>query len=437
MIRRHHSPLAHLQHKANARMLSILRNGENNSKMDTIMNIDFDRVFERSHTHSVKWELAYGGGEPRQWDKTSLSHGDDRVLPMWVADMDFLCAEPIVTAIKQRAAHPVFGYSDKDPSYLAAVREWMLQRHAWSIEPDWIITTPGIVPAAYMAVQAHISAGDKVLIQTPVYHPFYRAAAAQGGEIVSNPLKFNDGRYQMDFDDLAAKAADPLVKMALLCSPHNPVGRVWNAEELRTFGEICQRNGVLVLADEIHHDIVFAGNKFIPYAVLGEKYSAQSLTGTSASKSFNLAGLQTANVIIPDTALRNSFKNTMVDNGLFGMNPFGIVATEAAYRSSAQWLDALIGYLQDNIALVREFLRDRIPKLKLIEPEATYLLWIDCRDTGLTGDEIHQRTMDDAKLHLNKGAMFGPEGAGFERMNIGCPRSVVKQALVRLERCFG
>jgi cystathionine beta-lyase len=400
------------------------------------MNTDFDRVFERGATHAIKWDRSFRGDD-LPWDETSLVHGDQRVLPMWVADMDFACAQPIVDAIKQRAMHPVFGYSEMTPGYSDAVCQWMADRHSWTVEPDWLVTTPGIVPALNTAVQANVTAGDKVLIQTPVYYPFFRAAAARGAEIVTNPLTYENGRYQMDFEDLEAKTADPKLKIALLCSPHNPVGRVWSADELRRFGEICLKNNVIVFADEIHHDIIFPGHKFVAYASLAKEFAEHSITGTSASKSFNLAGLQTANVLISNAALRNGFKTVMLDNGLMGMNPFGIVATETAYRGCAEWLDALVDYVWGNVTVVRDFLKAKVPTLDLVEPEGTYLLWIDCRETGLSGDDVHRQIMDEAKLFLNKGATFGPEGEGFERINVGCPRSVVEQALNRMQQTFG
>ena len=396
------------------------------------MAFDFDQTNDRAGTSSIKWEYRSEHGTVRHWDETSARHGDNRILPMWVADMDFRCPEPVVEALVKRARHGVYGYTGRPESYTDAVVGWMRQRHGWTVDPATILTVPGIVPTLNMAVRSFINSGDKVLIQPPVYHPFYRSITNNGGEIVTNPLRVREGRYDMDFEDLERKAADPAVKLAILCSPHNPVGRVWAADELRRFGEICQRNGVIVIADEIHGDLILPGNTFTAYGTLGKVFEQQAIICTAASKTFNLAGLHCSNIMIADEALREGLAGTIRTNGLSGMNPFSLLATETAYREAEGWLDAVLDYIAGNAARVAEVMAKRAPMITVSPLQGTYLQWFDCRALGLDAAELEDLMLKKARVYLDEGYIFGPEGVGFERINLACPRQIVDLALERI-----
>ncbi|MCA9869118.1 MAG: pyridoxal phosphate-dependent aminotransferase, partial [Anaerolineae bacterium] len=302
------------------------------------MIYDFDQEINPHGTNSVKWECVPSDNGLVPWDKTDPALGNDRVLPMWVADMDFCSPQPVIDALVERARHGIFGYAVPTERYYQAVVDWMARRHGWQVEPDWICTTPGVVPALYVLVRTFVAPGQKVLVQPPVYHPFYRAITDNGGEIVRNPLILEDGRYRMDFDDLAGKLADPNLKLAILCNPHNPIGRVWPADDLRRFGELCAEHDVLVIADEIHGDLILPGERFVPFASLGQDFARNSITCTAPSKTFNLAGLHTSNIIVPDDELRNRFRQALNASGLPWLNPFGITALEAAYAKGEDWL---------------------------------------------------------------------------------------------------
>lgn len=398
------------------------------------MKYDFGEEIPRKGTSSVKWEILSRGGKRQLWDRTDPALGEDRVLPMWVADMDFRVAEPIVEAMRKRLDHPIFGYVARTPNYVGAVIDWMRRRHGWQVDADWIVTTPGVVPALNLAVRAFTRPGDKVLIQRPVYHPFTFAIENNGRSVVSNSLVLEGGRYRMDFADLEAKAADPAVKLAVLCSPHNPVGRVWTADELRQFGEICRRHGVVVVADEIHGDLMLHGNRFTPFGTLGAEFADNAVICTAPSKTFNLAGLHTSNLMIANAELRVAFNREMVGSGLGGMNSFGIVATEAAYRHGEEWLAQALDYISANVDYLESFARERLPEIKVVHPEGTYLVWMDCRALGLGKLQLEELMLDQAKVYFDEGYIFGPEGEGFERINVACPRSILKMALERIEK---
>ncbi len=397
------------------------------------MNFNFDEEVDRRGTHSVKWEFTFGGDRIAYTDHADPKYGANRVLPMWVADMDFRVPPAVIEALADRVAHGIFGYTVPTDSYYEAVIGWMARRYGRSIEREWITLAPGIVPAVNMMVQAFIEPGDKVLIQPPVYYPFFAAVQNNGGEIVSNSLVVEDDYYRMDFDDLAQKAADPAVKMAILCSPHNPVSRVWTREELTRFGKICLENDVLVISDEIHCDLIYDGVEFTSFASINDDFAQKSIVCTAPSKTFNLAGLKTSNVIIQDQALREKFAQALERNGLHGGSAFGIVATEAAYNHGEAWLEAVMAYIQDNYRFMAAYIAEHLPQLKVIPPEGTYLVWVDCRALGLDAAARKKLMMQDAKLFLDNGEMFGPEGEGFERFNIACPRSILAEALARLK----
>lgn len=397
------------------------------------MDYDFDREIERMGTNCVKWEFIRDGDALRHGDHADPKHGTERLLPMWVADMDFRCPPPVVKALEERAHQGIFGYSYPCDSYYEAVIDWMAHHYGREIRRDWIVITPGVVPAINMMIQTFVKPGEKVLLQPPVYHPFFSAIKNNGSKIASNSLIYKNGRYSMDFDDLAHKAADPQVKMAILCSPHNPIGRVWTADELRRFGEICLENDVLVIADEIHCDLIYAGHTFTSFATIRDDFAHKSIVCTAVSKSFNLAGLNTSNIIIPNRELRAKFRRTVEKSGLFGGNAFGLVAVEAAYNHGEPWLAAVMAYVEDNYRFMADYLARHLPQLKIIQPEGTYLVWVDFRALGLDPAARKALLMDKARVYLDEGEIFGPEGEGFERFNIACPRSILEEALNRIK----
>jgi len=396
--------------------------------MDTI----FDEIIDRSGTNSVKWEFAQREGDPHQVDHTDRFLKDDGDLPMWVADMDFRTPEPVIRALEARAQHGIFGYSSPTDGFYDAVTRWMWRRHGWQIAPDWICITPGVVPGLNLLVRTFVKPGEKVLIQPPVYHPFQQAALNNEAQVVRSPLVYADGRYAMDFDDLEAKVRDPHVKMAILCSPHNPVGRVWGRDELERFGRICVDNSVLVVADEIHADLIFRGNVFVPFGKLAADLVQQSVICTAPSKTFNLAGLQTSCIVIPNERLRKRFRATIDATGQSLPNTFGIVALQAAYENGEPWLEELLDYLQANLEYVESFVLDHIPRIQVVRPEGTYLVWLDCRKLGLDAAQLQHLMRDKARVYLDEGPLFGVEGEGFERLNIACPRSLLEEALRRI-----
>jgi cystathionine beta-lyase len=397
------------------------------------MKYDFDAEIDRRNTNSVKWEFTQEGQDPLRWERTGCCFGDDRTLPMWVADMDFACPQPVIDALGARAQRGIYGYTLPTDSYYDAVAGWMRRRHGWEIAPEWIVTTPGVVPALNMLVGAFVAPGEKVLIQPPVYYPFYSAVENNCVTLVTNPLLYQDGRYRMDYADLAAKAADPQVRLAILCSPHNPVGRVWSRDELARFGEICLANHVLVVSDEIHGDLMLDGRPFIPFAGLGGDFAEQCIVCTAPSKTFNLAGLGVSNIVIPNAEIRARFEKAVSCHGLFGINAFGVVAAEAAYVHGEEWLDQALAYIAGNLEVLQEFIASRIPQITVIPPDGTYLVWLDCRRLGLDKCALKRLMLEEARVYLDEGFIFGPEGEGFERINIACPRAILVEALERIE----
>jgi cystathionine beta-lyase len=397
------------------------------------MTFHFDEEINRKGTHSVKWEFVLEGDKLIDWDYAGPTSGENRLLPMWVADMDFRCPPTVIEALVARAEQGIFGYSFPTSSYYEAVISWIVRRHAWTVDRDWILLTPGIVPALNMLVQTYIGPGEKVLIQRPVYYPFFWAIANNGGEVVSNSLVYEDGRYRMNFDDLAQKAADPAVKMAILCNPHNPVGRVWTPDELTQFGKICMENDVLVVSDEAHCDLIYKDYSFTSFAKINDTFLQNNIICMAASKTFNLAGLQTSNIIIPDEKLRERFAKTIARNGVFLMNAFGIVAAEAGYNHGEAWLEAVMDYVEDNYRFMKAYLAEHLSQLEIIHPEGTYLVWVDCRGLGMDPVARKEMMMEQARVNLDEGELFGLEGEGFERFNIACPRSTLKHVLDRIK----
>lgn len=398
------------------------------------MTFDFDTEVNKFGINSSKWEFIFDADHnATQSDQAHPKHGAERLLPLWVADMDFRVPPPVIEAVVERAKRGVFGYCTPTDSYYEAVINWFARRYGRSIQKEWIVMTPGVVPALNMMIQTYTQPGDKILIQRPVYHPFTNAIVNNGREVVSNSLVLQNGRYQMDFDDLAAKAADPDVKMLILCSPHNPISRVWNREELTRLGEICLDNDVLIISDEIHCDLIYKDVTFTSFANISERFAHNSIVCTAPSKTFNLAGLKLSNIVIPNETLRTQLAKTIERTGLLGTNTFGVVATEAAYNFGEDWLTAVMAYIEGNYNFMQDYLAKHLPQLHLMPAEGTYLVWLDCRALELTPEERKKLIFADARLYLDEGEIFGPEGEGFERINLACPRGLLTEALDRLK----
>jgi cystathionine beta-lyase len=398
------------------------------------MKYDFDAEVDRRDTNSLKWEFIQSEEDPLKCELTDRFFGEDRILPLWVADMDFPSPKPVVDALVARAQHGIYGYTMPTPAFYQAFVRWMQRRHGWEVAPEWICITPGALPALNMLVRAFVPPGDRVLIQPPVYYPFYSAIEDNGAEVALNPLIYEDGRYRMDFGDLEAKCGDPKVKMAIFCSPHNPVGRVWTEDELAHFGQICIDNDVLVVSDEIHSDLIFKGHTFTPFAKVSEAFAQSSITCNAPSKTFNLAGLHTCCIVIPNEELRSAFEGIVESNGMVTVGAFGAVALQAAYDHGEEWLGQLLEYLQGNLEYLEEYVAKHIPQLTVVPLEGTYLVWLDCRRLGLNKSELQQLMLEEARVYLDEGFVFGPEGEGFERMNIACPRAVLAEALERIRQ---
>ena len=386
------------------------------------MPVDFDTVPNRRGTNCFKYDFAREMGMPED------------VLPLWVADMDFPTAPAVLERLHTLAEHGIFGYTGVKDAYFSAVHNWYAQRFGWETQRSWLVTTPGVVFAIAIAIRAFTQKGDAILIQQPVYYPFADKVTENDRQLVVNPLILKNGRYEMDFADMERKIADNHVKMLLLCSPHNPVGRVWTKEELLRVGEICQKYGVLVVSDEIHADFTYAGHTHRVFASVKSEFADFTITCTAPSKTFNLAGLQNSNIFIPNRQLWHAYKKELSACGCGGTNCMGMAACQAAYEAGADWLEQLKQYLAGNLAYVRQFLREKLPDIALIEPEGTYLVWLDLRKLGLTEQQQRQLIVQDAKLWLDTGTLFGQGGEGFERINIACPRATIEQAMQRLER---
>lgn len=378
------------------------------------MKYDFDKTTDRRSTNSYKWDSAPEG-----------------VLPMWVADMDFRTAPAIIDALQKRVAHGIFGYTRVPDAYYDAVTAWFSRRHGWDIDREWIIYTSGVVPAVSAVIKALTVPGDKVIVQTPVYNCFFSSIRNNGCEIVSNPLRRTADTYEMDFDALERCAADPRAKVMLLCNPHNPAGRVWTPDELTRLGNICLRNGVTVVADEIHCELVYQGFKYTPFASLSDAFLHRSVTCVSPSKAFNIAGLQIANIVTFDADLRRRIDKAININEVCDVNPFGVAATIAAYNDGEEWLCQLLDYLHGNYEAMAEFCRRELPEFPITRLEGTYLVWMDCSSLGMPSDALEHALLEDARLWLNAGTMYGAEGEGYMRWNIACPRSVMLDGLNR------
>lgn len=393
------------------------------------MKYDFDCLVERRDTSCHKW------------DALKDVFGTKDVIPMWVADMDFPIAREITDAIKKRAEHEVYGYSFAPRSAVESVVERVDRKFGWKIKPEWVVFTPGVVPALYNAVKAFTHPGDEVIIQDPVYRPFFTAVTDNGCSIAFNTLKLKNGRYEMDFDDLERKFKPghwgsqrfgSRARLMILCSPHNPVGRVWNREELARTGELVIKNKCIVISDEIHCELLFRGHKHVTFGAISPEFEQNSIVCMAASKTFNLAGIEASSIIIPSREIRERF-NIASAGFMSHPNVFAVEALEAAYRHGDDWLEQLLEYLEGNLNFLLEHFEKKIPAIKVIKPEGTYLPWLDCRALGLDTSGLRKLMIEKARVGMEDGFIFGRSGEGFQRINIACPRPILKEALSRIE----
>lgn len=384
------------------------------------MVYDFDKVIERKNTSCVKYDAASKMGMPED------------ILPLWVADMDFQAPQGVIDRLKDAIEHGIFGYSEEPEGYFKALHSWYSRRFGWEINREWLIRTPGVVFAVSAAVRAFTDIGDSVLIQQPVYYPFKRAIENNGRKAVNCGLVLKDGRYEIDFEAFEKCAAREEVKLFVLCSPHNPIGRVWEEWELRKLGEICLKHQVKIVSDEIHSDFVYPGHRHHVLASLSDEFAAITMTCTAPSKTFNLAGLQTSNIFISNEEMRSAYQHVLEVQDCGELNRMGLLACQAAYETGEEWLEQLLVYLKGNLDYIRSFLAEKLPQIKVIEPEGTYLLWMDFRELNLNETELEELIVKKARLWLDGGTMFGEGGAGFQRVNIACPRSIIAEAMERL-----
>jgi cysteine-S-conjugate beta-lyase len=382
---------------------------------------NFDEPSNREGTNCIKYDLR------------EEIFGVKDVIPMWVADMDFKTPDFIIKSLQNRLDHEIFGYSFRPPEYFLSIIDWIERRHNWSVEKGWICFCPGIVPALNLCTLAFTQPGDSIIVQPPVYFPFFSAVESHGRKLIYNRLNESDGKWVMDYDSLVA-GIDGKTKMIIISNPHNPTGRVWSQDELNKLADICLKNNILILSDEIHCDLILPGFRHTPVASLNEKISENTITCIAPSKTFNLAGLSTSSVIISNPVLRKAFhrivENLHVGNG----NIFGTIASIAAYSHGHQWLDALLDYIDHNIDFVENYCNKMIPEIIPVQPEATYMIWLDCRKFGMTGKELQNFFVNRAGVGMNEGSTFGPGGEGFMRMNLATTHQTVMRAMEQIEK---
>lgn len=387
-------------------------------------NLDFDTIIDRKNTNCLKYDFAKRRGMPED------------LLPLWIADMDFKTSSYIQDALSKQVEHGIFGYSEVQEEYFEAVKGWMKKRYDWDVSERWLIKTPGIVFALAMAVKAFTKPGDGVLLQLPVYYPFSEVIEDNGRVIVSNTLIYGeDNKYHIDFDDFEKKIINENIKLFFLCNPHNPVGRVWTKEELICMGDICYKHHVIVISDEIHADFVFRGKHQV-FANLKKRYEEITITCTSPSKTFNLAGLQISNIFIANPQIKRAFRKQIDAAGYSQLNVMGLVVCEAAYRNGDEWYEAMYRYVQNNIAFTKEYVEINLPGVTMVEHEGTYLVWLDFRGLGLNVEQLENLIIRGAKLWLDSGKIFGDSGIGFQRINVACPRVVLEEALSRIKNAI-
>ena len=387
-------------------------------------NLNFDEIVNRKGTDCLKYDFAVRRGMPED------------VLPLWVADMDFKTTSYVEDAVMERTKHAIFGYTESKEEYFQAVAGWMRRHHNWEIRPEWLIKTPGVVFALAMAVKAFTEKGDSVLIQQPVYYPFSEVIRDNGRVVVSNDLYLGeDNRYHIDLADFEKKIVEQHVKLFLLCSPHNPTGRVFTKEELTAMGDLCVKHGVKVISDEIHNDFVFRGEHTV-FAAVKKEYEEISVICTSPSKTFNLASMLISNIFIPNRELRKRFQHEVDAAGISQLSALGLVAAKAAYEQGDEWYEQMMSYVRENIRYVKEYVNEKLPGVTVIDGEGTYLMWLDFRETGLDPEELDRRIIYEAKLWLDSGKIFGHTGAGFQRINVAAPREIITECLERIRKVF-
>lgn len=387
------------------------------------MNYNFDAIIDRSNNFAAKWS---------EMDK---KYGTNDLLPMWVADMDFKAAPCIIDALKYRLEQGIYGYTTRPSSYNESIVNWVDRRYGWKIKPEWLIFSPGVIPTISVLIQEMTKENDKIMIQEPVYSPFNSVVKQNKRELVISPLvKLEDGNYVMDYEDIEAKIKD--VKIFILCNPHNPVGRVWTKDELTKLGDICIKHNVLVVSDEIHSDIILKNHKHTPFGSISEEFSQNSITCMAPTKTFNIAGLQTSQVILPNEYHYKILDDAFIRLDIRRNNSFSLVATQAAYNEGEDWLEAYLEYLEGNIDFAINYIKENIPSLKVRKPEGTYLLWVDFSETGLSDEEVTKALVEKGRVALNSGDSFGIGGKGYQRINLACPRSMVEEGLNRIKKAI-
>lgn len=387
------------------------------------MNYNFETLVDRSNNFSAKWS---------EMDK---KYGSNDLLPMWVADMDFKAAPCIIDAMRERLEQGIYGYTTRPDSYNESIVNWASRRYGWEIKSDWLIFSPGVIPSISLIIQEMTDKNDKIMIQEPVYSPFNSVVKENGRELVISPLiKLEDGNYVMDYEDIESKIKD--VKIFLLCNPHNPVGRVWTKEELQKLGEICLKNNVKVISDEIHSDIIFKGHKHVPFASISEEFAQNSITCMAPTKTFNIAGLQMSQVILPNKDDYKILDAAFARLDIRRNNAFSLVATQAAYNHGEEWLNEFLEYIEGNMDFAIKYIEENMPSLKVKKPEGTYLLWVDFSETGLSDEEVAKALVEKGKVALNNGVAFGVGGKGHQRINLACSRSMVEGGLARIKKAI-
>lgn len=400
------------------------------------MEFDFETRIDRRGTGAVKWDrniATHGQAAPGE----AFAGDGPPPIPLTIADMELAAPAPVIAAMRARLAHGIFGYTMPTPAYRAAARDWQSRRHGWDIEEDWILPFHGVIPALYALIRGLVSPGGKVLLQAPVFPPFFDAVRSNGAEVELDALVLEDGRYRMDFAALERRLADPAVAMFVLCNPHNPTGRAWTHDELLRVAELCARHDVIVVADEIHGDLVMPGQRFVPFGSVAHPAAARAIVANGLSKTMNLAGLGLCNLMVADPALRERVGGLLMKSGAFGVNPVSEAGFVAGWREGGPWLDALMRHVDGNRGFVEGFLAERLPGARLVRPEATYLLWVDMRGLGMTPEEISQRVTTRARVRLENGTAFGAGGAGFFRVNAACPRAMLSEAWERIATALG
>ena len=384
------------------------------------MKYNFDEIIDRRNTQSSKW------------DNVGVRVGNKDALPMWVADTDFPCPVPVVEAVVERAKHPIYGYSFVVPEFYDATIRWIQKQHGWTLKKEWITFATGVVPVMNTMIQEFTDEGDEIIVQQPVYHPFGFAIYDNHRSLSNNQLIYQNGYYSIDFADLEQRARSPKAKLMIICNPHNPVGRVWTEEELRKMADICVKNHVLMVVDEIHSDLIFDGHRHIPVASLNEEYAMNSVTCYAPSKTFNCAGLRGSGLVIPNQEIKKRLEKRFKMNRSIQQSIFALPAYVAAYTKCDDYLEQLIPYLEDNVAYLGEFLKEKTPKIKLVKPEGTYLMWLDCSELKMTPDELADFFIQTCQIAVSRGDGFGSAGSQFVRLNIGCPRAILERALQQI-----